>query len=116
MNEKTISMQDKLLHPAEMELEACIQLLLRKMIQNGYSSGTAALKLTIELAETEIIDPETGEISAGMTPTVKYKASFGVKESVGAGGATRDDRQIIERNADGGLYFKTCEKAQKSLF
>lgn len=116
MNEKTISMQDKLLRPAEMELESCIELLLRKMIQNGYGSGAAALKLTIELAETEYIDPETGEITAGITPTVKYKATFGVKESAGVGGSTRDDRQIIERNADGGLYFKTCEKAQKSMF
>lgn len=116
MEEKMISMQDELLRPAEKELEACIELLIRKMIDGNYDSGTAALKLTIELEETQVIDHRTGEAHEGLTPIIKYKATYGVRETVGVAGAVRNDRKVIERNDDGRIYFCTCEKAQKSLF
>ena len=116
MKEKKISMQDELLKPAEIELEGCIELLLREMIEGGYDSGTASLKLTIRLEETQIIDSETHEAAVGMTPVVSYKATYGVKRVIGVSGGCRDERQVVERSEDGRYYIATAEKAQKSLF
>jgi len=115
MGEKAITMQDPLLKPAEMELEAILGLLIRKMITGGYESGKASLALNIDFMDTEILD-ENGEVTNGITPHIKYKCTYGVKETIGVSGSVLDDKKVIAQNNDGTFYFREAEKAQKSMF
>ncbi len=115
--ENKISINDPLFEPAIQSLEEVIQALLLTMQRKRTDTGVARLSITIEMKDTEAVDPENGEVVFVQTPQVNYRASYGISSSDNVKGSTRDERRAVQYDQKSGrIFIGEIQKPQQSMF
>ena len=96
-------------------LEACIENMLATMVKKDTSYGTISAKLSFELTEKDLLDPETGEAGTVFIPTIEHKVSCKIGISAGETKGTYNASSIALQSTDGKWICKNIS-GQTSLF
>lgn len=100
---------------ALIDTDEALMTMLNRMVAKGLNEGTLTLKLKMTLEEKAVPEDGTGEMTMGMVPTLRYKASFAISESDSIdGGCNTGEFRILREK--GICRIKSMSDDQQSLF
>ena len=96
-------------------LETCIENMLDTMVKKDTGYGTITAKLSFEIAEKDLLDPETGEACTVFIPLIEHKVSCKIGISAGETKGTYNASSIALQDTGDKWIFKNIS-GQTSLF
>lgn len=95
--------------------DAALNMLINKMAVKGLDEGSLSLSIKLVLEEKQVTDPDTGALVKAMVPTVRYKASYSVKETNAIDGSIINNSNVLVQD-DTGWNIGVVADEQQSLW